>query len=66
MSSGPGFDRRAVYHRNTLLDRSLIEVGEETYEQFLKALGEPPKILPGMQRLKNIRAPWEDEASERP
>lgn len=47
---------------NALLDRSLIEVDEAAYGRFLQALDEPPKVLPGMRRLLDVRAPWESEA----
>jgi uncharacterized protein (DUF1778 family) len=44
---------------DALLDRSLITVDTDVYEQFLTALTAPPMPNPSLQRLLNTRSPWE-------
>ena len=40
-----------------LLDRTLLRVDQETYDKFLELLDKPASG-PGVERLLNARAPW--------
>ena len=42
-----------------LLDRTSFQVGHRAYQQFTKALDEPPADNVRLRRLLNSRAPWE-------
>lgn len=46
---------------DALLDRRYIELEEADFQRFLQALDAPPKVLPGMRRLMDVRAPWDSE-----
>jgi uncharacterized protein (DUF1778 family) len=49
--------RRAA--QETLLDSSLIVVDGKTFDRFRKIFDAPAKPNDGLQRLMNLKAPWE-------
>lgn len=48
--------RRAA--EDALLDQTVFQVDEATYEQFLKLLDEPAEPSEGVKRLLSAPAPW--------
>lgn len=48
--------RRAA--EDALLDRTLIQVDQETYDHFVTLLDTPPAPSKELERLMNARAPW--------
>jgi uncharacterized protein (DUF1778 family) len=52
--------KSALYRADeTLMDQRLFILNEEQFAAFEAALDAPPRVLPGLKKLMERKAPWE-------
>lgn len=52
-------DAACVYAQNVILDRTVFQLNDEKFNRFIEVLEQPNSTNSGLEKLMNIKLPWE-------
>ena len=52
-------DAACIYAQNVILDRTVFQLNDEKFNRFIEILEQPHSTNAGLEKLMNIKSPWE-------
>lgn len=52
-------DAACIYAQNVILDRTVFQLNDEKFNRFIGILEQPHSTNAGLEKLMNIKSPWE-------
>ncbi|OBX06827.1 toxin-antitoxin system protein [Gallibacterium genomosp. 3] len=52
-------DAACIYAQNVILDRTVFQLNDEKFNHFIEALEQSNSTNAGLEKLMNIKSPWE-------